>query len=58
MEIRDFRQRDLQSPVSSLSLPTPTPMRPLTAVDILTIWEKGQELHPLDRAMLLLTFAL
>jgi len=33
-------------------------MRPLTAVDILTIWEKGQELHPLDRAMLLLTFAL
>jgi len=33
-------------------------MRPLTAVDILTIWDTGQELHPLDRAMLLLAFAL
>jgi hypothetical protein len=33
-------------------------MRPLTAADIITIWDRGQALHPLDRALLLLSYAL
>lgn len=33
-------------------------MRPLTAADIITIWDQGQALHPLDRALLLLSYAL
>lgn len=32
-------------------------MRPLTAVNVVTIWEQGQALHPIDRALLLLAFA-
>lgn len=33
-------------------------MRPLSASDILYIWEMGQHQHPLDRALTLLSFAL
>ena len=33
-------------------------MRSLTAVDIVTIWDQGQSYHVVDKAMLLLVFAL
>jgi len=29
-------------------------VRPLTALDVVTIWDRGQALHPIDRALLLL----
>ena len=32
-------------------------MRPLSAHEILRIWEKGQNLHPLDRALMILSTA-
>ncbi|OUL31941.1 phage baseplate protein [Nostoc sp. RF31YmG] len=32
-------------------------MRPFTASDVITVWELGQRLHPLERAILLLSFA-
>lgn len=33
-------------------------MRPLTATDIISIWDRGQSLHPIDRALLLLAASL
>jgi hypothetical protein len=33
-------------------------MRPLTAADIVKIWDQGQAWHPVDRALLLLAYAL
>ncbi|MBK8988254.1 MAG: phage baseplate protein [Chloroflexi bacterium] len=33
-------------------------MRSLNAADIVTIWDRGQAMHPIDRALLLLTAAL
>jgi hypothetical protein len=33
-------------------------VRSLTAADIVTIWDQGQALHPIDRALLLLAYAL